>query len=48
MLEGVFWLARLCAAYEFKPVADKVPQPVAHLTVRSKKGIWLKLRDRGV
>ena len=48
MLEGVFLLARLCAAYEFKPVAEQVPQPVAHLTVRSKKGIWLKLRDRGV
>ncbi|MGB1338379.1 MAG: cytochrome P450 [Planktomarina sp.] len=48
MLEGVLLLARLCAAYEFKPVAEQVPQPVAHLTVRSKKGIWLKLRDRGV
>jgi len=48
MLEGVLLLARLCAAYEFKPVAEQAPQPVAHLTVRSKKGIWLKLRDRGV
>ncbi|MGB2355110.1 MAG: cytochrome P450 [Planktomarina sp.] len=48
MLEGVLLLARLCAAYEFKPVEEQVPQPVAHLTVRSKKGIWLKLRDRGV
>jgi cytochrome P450 len=48
MLDGVLLLARLCAAYEFKLVAEQVPQPVAHLTVRSKKGIWLKLRSRGV
>ena len=47
MLEGVLLLARLCAAYEFLPIAERVPQPVAHLTVRSDRGIWLKLRPRG-
>ena len=46
MLEGVLLLARLCAAFEFTPIAQKVPQPVAHLTVRSVRGIWLKLRPR--
>jgi cytochrome P450 len=48
MLEGVLLLARLCAAYEFTPIAEQVPQPVAHLTVRAQSGIWLKLRPRGI
>ena len=48
MLEGVLLLARLCAAYEFTPIAEQGPQPVAHLTVRAQSGIWLKLRPRGI
>jgi len=48
MLEGVLLLARLCAAYEFTPIAEQIPQPVAHLTVRAQNGIWLKLRPRGI
>ena len=48
MLEGVLLLARLCAAYEFTPIEEQVPQPVAHLTVRAQSGIWLKLRPRGI
>ncbi len=48
MLEGVLLLARLCAAYKFTPIAEQVPQPVAHLTVRAQSGIWLKLRPRGI
>ncbi|MDB2614833.1 cytochrome P450 [Planktomarina temperata] len=48
MLERVLLLARLCAAYEFTPIEEQVPQPVAHLTVRAQSGIWLKLRPRGI
>lgn len=48
MLEGVLLLARFCAAYEFTPIAEQVPQPLAHLTGRYRIGIWLKLRLRGV
>ena len=48
MLEGVLLLARLCAAYEFTPIAEQDPKPVAHLAVRAQSGIWLKLRPRGI
>ncbi|MGR3804805.1 cytochrome P450 [Marinibacterium profundimaris] len=47
MIEGVLILARLMARFEVRPVADKVPVPVAHLTVRSRDGIWLEVRERG-
>ncbi|WP_347831422.1 hypothetical protein [uncultured Planktomarina sp.] len=30
MVEEALLLARLCAAYEFNPVAENIPQPVAH------------------
>jgi|GEM_PF-4721459 hypothetical protein len=43
MFEGVLLLARFCVAYEFTPIVQKVPQSVAHLTVRSESGIWLNL-----
>ncbi|OIQ30202.1 MAG: cytochrome [Alphaproteobacteria bacterium MedPE-SWcel] len=46
MVEGVLILAHLLREYRVEPVADKVPQPVAHLTVRSKTGIWLRLTPR--
>ena len=46
MAEGVLMLSRLCAAYRFDVVEGKVPQPVAHLTVRAKSGIYLTLRPR--
>ncbi|MGR3466712.1 MAG: cytochrome P450, partial [Shimia sp.] len=47
MIEGVLLLARLVGAFRFAAVAGHVPQPVAHLTVRAKEGIWLdvSLRD---
>ncbi len=39
-------LAMIAAAYRIKPVDDKTPVPVAHLTVRSADGIWLELEKR--
>ncbi|WP_428924751.1 cytochrome P450 [Marinibacterium sp. SX1] len=47
MIEGVLILARLMARYHVAPVEGRVPVPVAHLTVRSKDGIWLKVNARG-
>lgn len=46
MVEGVLLLARLCAAYRFELVEGHEPEPVAHLTVRAKDGIWLKVTPR--
>jgi cytochrome P450 len=46
MLEGTLMLAHLLRAYRFEPVADRVPVPVAHLTVRARDGIWLRVSRR--
>ena len=46
MIEGVLLLARLVQAYQFELVPDRPAMPVAHLTVRGKDGIWLKVRAR--
>lgn len=46
MLEGTLLLAHLVRAFRFEPVAGKVPVPVAHLTVRAKDGIWLRVSRR--
>ncbi|MEX0309632.1 MAG: cytochrome P450, partial [Tateyamaria sp.] len=46
MVEGPLILARILRDFEVAPVPDKVPVPVAHLTVRAKSGIWLNLRKR--
>jgi cytochrome P450 len=46
MAEGVLLLAHLVRSYRFERIADRVPEPVAHLTVRSKDGIWLYVRQR--
>ena len=43
LIEGVVILARLLKAYEFAQVDERIPVPVAHLTVRSKDGIWLRI-----
>ncbi|WP_179379931.1 cytochrome P450 [Jannaschia marina] len=45
MAEGVLLLARLIAAFEVAPVGPP-PVPVAHLTVRAKDGIRLRLTRR--
>ncbi len=46
MVEGPLLLAHLIRAYQFDAVPDRIPVPVAHLTVRAKDGIWLRLVRR--
>lgn len=45
MVEGVVLLSMLLRHFRFD-LTDRVPVPVAHLTVRAKDGIWLKVSDR--
>ncbi|RFP87149.1 cytochrome P450 [Rhodobacteraceae bacterium 63075] len=47
MVEGPLILSMLLKHFRFEPVAGKEPQPVAHLTVRARDGIWLKVSRRG-
>ncbi|MGV6840436.1 MAG: cytochrome P450 [Planktomarina sp.] len=46
MAEGVLLLTRLVAAYRFEVVQGDTPIPVAHLTVRGKDGIKLRVTRR--
>ena len=46
MAEGTLLLALLVRAFRFEAVADRVPVPVAHLTVRAKDGIWMRVSRR--
>ncbi len=46
MLEGTLLLALLVAAFRFDVVEGRVPVPVAHLTVRGRDGIRLKVSRR--
>ena len=46
MVEGPLLLAKLVAAFRFQTIPDRVPEPVAHLTVRAKDGIWLDVARR--
>ena len=46
MIEGPLILSRILRDFRVKPVADQIPVPVAHLTVRSRNGIWLQLARR--
>lgn len=46
MIEGPLLLAMLVGAYRLSTVADRPPTPVAHLTVRGRDGVWLKLLPR--
>ena len=46
MLEGTLMLAHLVQAFRFQAVEGRVPVPVAHLTVRAKDGIWLRVSRR--
>jgi len=45
MVEGVVLLAMLLRRFRFD-LTDRTPIPVAHLTVRAKDGIWLKVSPR--
>jgi cytochrome P450 len=47
MVEGVLLLALLVRAYRFDLIADRPAMPVAHLTVRGRDGIWLRVSQRG-
>jgi cytochrome P450 len=46
MLEGTLMLAHLVRAFRFQALPDRVPVPVAHLTVRARDGIWLQVAAR--
>ncbi|MGH1369039.1 MAG: cytochrome P450 [Maritimibacter sp.] len=46
MVEGPLLLALLVRDFHFELVADKPAMPVAHLTVRGKDGIWLRVTKR--
>ncbi|MEO0892449.1 MAG: cytochrome P450 [Pseudomonadota bacterium] len=46
MIEGTLLLSMLVRACRFELVADRPAMPVAHLTVRGKDGIWLKVTPR--
>ncbi|MGL4237628.1 cytochrome P450 [Tabrizicola sp.] len=46
MLEGTLMLAHLVRAFRFEALEGRVPVPVAHLTVRAKDGIWLRVSRR--
>ncbi|MGC1502834.1 MAG: cytochrome P450 [Sulfitobacter sp.] len=46
MVEGTLILSRILRDFRVVADPDRVPVPVAHLTVRSDKGIWLQLERR--
>lgn len=46
MVEGVVLLAALLRAYRVTVAEGRRPVPVAHLTVRSRDGIWLRFTPR--
>ncbi|AUQ74553.1 cytochrome P450 [Phaeobacter piscinae] len=46
MIEGPLILSLILQRFRVEPVAEQDPVPVAHLTVRSKNGIWLQLMPR--
>jgi cytochrome P450 len=46
MVEGVLLLAMLARVFRFEVVEGRHPMPVAHLTVRAKDGIYLRVIPR--
>ncbi len=46
MVEGPLILSQLMCQFRIETISGKTPVPVAHLTVRSKDGIWLRLSGR--
>lgn len=46
MVEGPLLLALLLRDFRLLPVEGRVPVPEAHLTVRARDGIWLRLHRR--
>jgi len=47
MIEGPLLLAMLVRAFRFEVAAGRPAMPVAHLTVRGRDGIWLRVTPRG-
>lgn len=47
MVEGVLLLAQLVRVFRFEVVEGRVPVPVAHLTVRARDGVWVRVVRRG-
>ena len=43
MVKGPLLLSMLVKNFRFEALPDRRPTPVAHLTVRSKAGIWFKI-----
>ena len=48
MAEGPLMLALLVRAFRFEPVPERPAMPVAHLTVRGRDGIWLRVSLRHI
>lgn len=46
MVEGPLLLSMLLRHFRFEVVDGRTPIPEAHLTVRSKDGIWLRVVER--
>ncbi|NNK77628.1 MAG: cytochrome P450 [Litoreibacter sp.] len=46
MIEGPLLLSMLVRIFRFEPVAGREPVPVAHLTVRARDGIHLRITKR--
>lgn len=46
MVEGPLLLAMIARAFRLQALPDRPAVPVAHLTVRAKAGIWLRLEPR--
>lgn len=46
MAEGPLLLAMLVRRWRFERVVGQEPVPVAHLTVRAREGIWLRIAPR--
>lgn len=46
MVEGPLLLSMLLRHFRFDTIQGRVPVPVAHLTVRARDGIWLRLSGR--
>ncbi|MBS9718726.1 cytochrome P450 [Pseudohalocynthiibacter aestuariivivens] len=46
MVEGPLILSKVLKHFRFEIVSERTPVPVAHLTVRARDGIWLKISRR--
>ncbi|KIC21258.1 cytochrome P450 [Leisingera sp. ANG-Vp] len=46
MVEGPLILSMILRRFRVEAIEGREPVPVAHLTVRSKNGIWLRLTER--